>query len=485
MLNNREPIIIQGGMGVAVSGWQLARAVSLTGQLGVVSGTTLDLVLARRLQLGDPDGHFRRALSEFPLPGVADRILDRYFIEGGKPAGAPFRAAPMASPQPSRDHLELIVLANFVEVFLAREGHDGLVGINFLEKIQLPTLPSLFGAMLAGVDYILMGAGIPRTIPGILDSLAAGDPVELAYHVEGAGAQEQYVTTFDPVKFCEGQLPWLARPKFLAIISSATLATMLARRATGYVDGFVVEGPTAGGHNAPPRGAVQLNHRGEPIYGPRDVPDLPALVALGRPFWLAGSYGDPHRVLEALEAGAAGVQVGTAFAFCHQSGLNPEIRRRVLNMSREGGLDVKTDPLASPTGFPFKVVELAGSISEEEVYQQRQRVCDLGYLRHAYKAADGTIGWRCASEPVDSYVRKGGDIQDTLGRKCICNGLASNVGLAQVRKQGGAEKPLVTSGDEVREVARFLPSPDADTYSAEDVVAYLLSAVETGTVATR
>ena len=30
----------------------------------------------------------------------------------------------------------------------------------------------LYGAMLAGVDYVLMGAGIPRTIPGILDSLA-------------------------------------------------------------------------------------------------------------------------------------------------------------------------------------------------------------------------------------------------------------------------------------------------------------------------
>jgi nitronate monooxygenase len=302
--------------------------------------------------------------------------------------------------------------------------------------------------------------------------------------VEGAGPEEQYVTSFDPVAFCDGQLPWLERPKFLAIISSATLATMLARKANGYVDGFVIEGPTAGGHNAPPRGAVQLNERGEPIYGPRDIPDLPAIAALGRPFWLAGSYGDPQRVLEALEAGAAGVQVGTAFAYCNESGLDPEIRRQVLELSRAGRLDVKTDPLASPTGFPFKVLELADSISQEDVYQQRRRVCDLGYLRHAYKAADGTIGWRCGSEPVEAYVRKGGDIQDTQGRKCICNGLTSNIGLAQYRRQDGPEKPLVTSGDEVRDVARFLPTPAATSYSAEDVVAYLLSAVETSTVAT-
>ena len=71
-------------MGAAVSGWKLARAVSLTGQLGVVSGTALDVVLARRLQLGDPDGHLRRALDMFPFPEIAQRVLQRYFIPGGK-----------------------------------------------------------------------------------------------------------------------------------------------------------------------------------------------------------------------------------------------------------------------------------------------------------------------------------------------------------------------------------------------------------------
>lgn len=36
------PKIIQGGMGVGVSNWRLANAVSKLGQLGVVSGTALD-----------------------------------------------------------------------------------------------------------------------------------------------------------------------------------------------------------------------------------------------------------------------------------------------------------------------------------------------------------------------------------------------------------------------------------------------------------
>src|SRR3974377_1033874 len=142
-----HPIIIQGGMGVAVSGWPLARAVSRLGQLGVVSGTA--------------------------------------------PA-----------------------------VFLAKEGQQGPVGVNYLEKIQLPTLPSLYGAMLAGVDYILMGAGIPRAIPGALDLLAQGQPATLPLDVQGALPGEKTTITFDPRDFCGAAPEPLNRPLFLGIAAS-------------------------------------------------------------------------------------------------------------------------------------------------------------------------------------------------------------------------------------------------------------------------
>lgn len=478
MTSTRNPVIIQGGMGAAVSSWQLAQAVARTGQLGVVSGTALDAILARRLQLGDPDGHLRRAMAEFPLPGVADRILDRYFIPGGKAPTAPFRLSPMPSATPSRELEELVVMGNFVEVWLAGEGDAGLVGINYLEKIQAPTLPSLFGAMLAGVDYVLMGAGIPRLIPGILDRLAEGEAVEMPLDVDGAERDERFMARFDPRKFCGETPPWIHRPKFLAIVSSPTLATMLTRKANGRVDGFVVEGPTAGGHNAPPRGAVQLNDRGEPIYGDRDVPDLAAFRALERPFWLAGSYGSPERLVEAIDAGAAGIQVGTALAYCDESGLAPAIKRRVIDMCRRGTLDVVTDPIASPTGFPFKVLSLPGSLSEEAVYHQRDRVCDLGFLRRAYRRPDGTLGWRCQGEKVGAFVQKGGCEEDTVGRKCVCNGLLANIDLGQVRDAGWCEPPLVTSGDDVRGITRFLPSLTATSYSARDVIRHLLSLVQ-------
>ena len=157
-----SPLIIQGGMGVAVSSWPLARAVAAAGQMGVVSGTALDVVFARRLQLGDPGRQLRQALAAFPYPAMAKRILDRYYVPGGKSPDEAFRPCPLPSHTPSHEQLELLVAANFVEVYLAKAGHHGPVGINFLEKIQTPLLPSLFGAMLAGVDYVLMGAGIPR-----------------------------------------------------------------------------------------------------------------------------------------------------------------------------------------------------------------------------------------------------------------------------------------------------------------------------------
>ena len=460
-------------MGVAVSGWPLARVVSEAGHLGVVSGTALDTVMARRLQLGDVGGPVRRALAAFPVPKAAERILSRYYVAGGKHADQRFRSIPMKRDKPSRNLEDLIVAANFVEVFLAREGHSGLVGINYLEKLQAPTLPSLYGAMLAGVDYVLMGAGIPRGIPPVLDRLAQGLPVELKLDVKEAGRDDDFSVRFDPAGMMSGPVPRVKRPLFLAIVSSHILAVMLARKIEVPVDGFIIEAPTAGGHNAPPRGKLQLNEAGEPIYGDRDVPDLSVIRELGLPFWLAGGYSEPEQIREALDLGAAGVQVGTPFAYCEESGFDPDVKRRVLELSRRAGVRVSTDPLASPSGFPFKVVQMDGTLSESDVYETRTRICDSGYLRTAYRQADVKIGGRCPAEPVDDYVSKGGVLRDTVGRMCLCNALTASVGLGQIQRQGSPEPTIITSGDAVTDVARFL-APDADSYTALDVIHQLL-----------
>ena len=486
-------------MGAGVSSWVLAREVSSLGQLGVVSGTALDTILVRRLGLGDVNGAVRRALAAFPAQDVATRVLKRYFRAADTQAGA----VPVTSPAMHDDELHerqephaspkfgliplqrakltterewLIILANFVEVFLAKEGHSGVVGINYLHKIQFPVLPSLYGAMLAGVDVVLMGAGIPGEIPAVMDDLAQHKNVSVALDVLDPGDQK-FSLHFEPAKLWDSEhlaVPApLLRPQFLAIVSSATLARALLKKAPGGINGFVVEAPIAGGHNAPPRGPQHLSDRGEPVYGERDEVDMSQMVGLGAPFWLAGGYATREKMLAAIAVGAQGIQVGTAFAFCEQSGLDPTLRERFLAGVLHDEREVFTDPEASPTSFPFKVASLEGTLSDRDVYATRPRVCDLGYLRRAYRKADGTVDYRCPAEPLEDYVHKGGKASDTIGRKCLCNSLMANIGLGQTRADGYTEPALLTAGNDLECIKKYI-SEGHLTYGAKDVIDSLL-----------
>ena len=146
--------LIQGGMGVYVSNWRLARAVAMERPgitAGTVSGTALDVVYVRMLQLGDPGGHLRKALAAFDMQfgvEIGQKILDRYFIDGGKAPSARFKNAPKqmvraldgsdiiplpvtpvgaAAPEPvelalEQETVELLIATGFSEVWLAKEG---------------------------------------------------------------------------------------------------------------------------------------------------------------------------------------------------------------------------------------------------------------------------------------------------------------------------------------------------------------------------
>ena len=468
------PLVIQGGMGIGVSNWTLAQAVASAGYMGVVSGTCMDSLLVRRLQDGDPGGHLRRAISRFPMPDVGAEVVRKYFLEDGR-EGAPYKLLSMYRQAMSAAREQVTVLANFVEVHLAKEGHQGEVGINLLTKVQMPNLASLYGAMLAGVDYVLMGAGIPKEIPGVLDAFAEGRPASMPLDVEGLARGEKEMLTFDPRDHWDGPPPKLKRPKFLPIISADSLARMLLKKSTGRIDGFIIEAPTAGGHNAPPRGQTVYNERGEPQYGERDEVNLEAMRELGLPFWLAGGSGSPEGLEKALEQGAAGIQVGTLFAYADESGIDRDLKDRVLQQALTGEIDVVTDGRASPTGFPFKVVQLEGTNARKKPYEARTRVCDLGYLRTAFKREDGRVDYRCPAEPVDTYVKKGGKVEATVGRKCLCNALMADIGHGQLQKDGQTERPLLTSGDDLQNIHRFLDG--RARYSARDVLDFLVSGV--------
>ncbi len=248
---------------------------------------------------------------------------------------------------------------------------------------------------------------------------------------------------------------------------------MLTRRIKGDMAGFIIEKPLAGGHNAPPRGQMKFTADGQPIYGARDVVELEIIRQLGLPFWLAGGYGSPEKRKEALALGAAGIQVGTPFALSMESGMAPDLRRRLVAKALAGKAKVFTDAKASPTGFPFKVAELEGTLSDPPIYAQRRRVCDLGFLREVYRKPDGALGYRCAAEPEKAYLAKGGDPSQLEGRKCLCNALLANIGLGQRLADGSSELPLLTLGDDFVHIDRFA-SVERPEYSAADVIRHLL-----------
>lgn len=471
MTESRWPSIIQGGMGVAVSTWPLARAVSRAGHLGVVSGTGIDTVLVRRLQDGDADGQMRRALAAAPWPDLVQSVLSRFFRPEGRRPGQAYASLPKWSLDTSRSRTSIGVLGGFVEVWLAKVGHPGLVGLNLMTKIALPNLAVLYGAMHAGVDVVLMGAGIPKEIPGALDTLAQHLPTRMRCDVVGIPSAEFPWIEFEPMDFDSEVSASLHRPAFFPIIASHSLATMLSRKANGSIEGFVVEGPTAGGHNAPPRGPKQFDAAGQPIYGPRDEVDLEALADLGYPFWLAGGMGSPTGLQYAQEHHATGIQVGTLFAFCRESGLASTLKQSVIDAVREECVTVFTDPLGSPTGFPFKVASVPATLSDPQRYRSRVRVCDVGYLREAYRDDKGRFQFRCAAEPVAAYVRKGGTVEETEGKKCLCNGLMAAAGFPQV--SGDTEEAaIVTSGDGL-DALRRLVSEGHEQYTAQEVLDYL------------
>ncbi|MEK7535064.1 MAG: nitronate monooxygenase [Patescibacteria group bacterium] len=474
--------IFQGGMGVAISNWNLARTVSLLGQVGIVSGTGLAIVISRRLQNGDKDGMIRQALEHFPIPKMGRMIWDQYFVEGGKDPKKPFKSIPMPSHEPSYVSQALLIFSNFVEVWLAKRGHNGLIGVNYLEKLQAPRLPEMFGAILAGVDFVIAGAGLAIGFPDVLDRLMSFETATYNLGVvNDYGLNFAFPMQFNPASVMpknDFQALGLSQPGCLGIVSTAAAANILDSKSGRRFDGWVVEGPRAGGHNASPRKSTELNERGEPIYDMdgKDNPGLDAIRELGLPYWLASEQCSPKALQAAPGLGANGVQIGTAFSICEESGHQLETKLQAIAEIKAGTYDVFTDPLASPSGYPFKVVLRSGTMGDESCYTKRNRICDLGYLRHAYADADGKIGWRCPAEPVEDYLRKGGKVGDTVDRKCICNGLMGTLGLGQVRKKSGyVEPPIITSGDDVA-FLEHLPLGSNGLYGARDVIDYVLGA---------
>lgn len=487
LLSRIEEIqLIQGGMGAGVSNWRLARAISSSGRgLGVVSGVALGNIVARRLEEGDTE--IRDAILEFPNEKIANQMIKGYFVPKERiDRNKPYRPFPFPNFSISKDGdfknialpsrlEELIVASTFAEIYLAKQGHDNPVGINLLYKIEWPTLPALYGAMLAGVDVVLIGAGLPRTIPNVLDGLSKNEETTMEATVTNG---KNYRFYFNPKKII-GNPTELKRPPFLAIINGH-----LAARGVSKADGYVVEGPNAGGHNAPAR-SKSLTESGEPAFGEKDNLDLEAFqrfliknmgernLPKQQPYWFAGCY--TNRLQEAMHSGAQGIQVGTPFAFSHESGIPLDAKRKLIKQIMENGIQVFTDPYASPSGFPFKVMQVSGSLSDKIIYEGRNRDehgCNIGHLTELIEVDEHLIT-RCSGEPLKDYLRKGGTIEDTIRRTCLCNALVSTIGLGNP-----GEPPIYTSGKSHEAVKILAENSLAKTgdiiYPASKVIDYIL-----------
>ncbi len=487
----RESLVISNGMGVGITTYDHARAVALAAKdlelpvLSVVSGTGLPNLLVERLHRGNEE--VLEALYAFN-PDITAEILHDYLPNGPKPDE---RHKIPPKPQVLWSGSEgiksrynnLAVAAGFCEAYLAKRDSKGKphgqpIGINVLEKVQLVHLPILLGAMIADVDYVFVGAGVPNQIPKVLDSFARGETARYRLYVEGT--KDDYFLSLDPRPYLkEGQE--LRRPKFYAIVSFDTLATYLETKVGG-VDGYVVEGcfgtdpiePQAGGHNANPRLVLVDGQKiesywddGQPKYGPKDVPNLGKIIGLGKPVYLAGGQDD--KLPEALALGAAGIGVGTDFALDDESGMRRDLKQQARVAAADGSLVVKTT-CWSPTGFAFQVAQMEGTLSDPDVFGARERVCSIGHLVQIVANQKGELLFNCPAMPEEEYRSNGGTIADISGFRCLCPALTATAGFPNLMKNGEPEPPIVTLGkklDTVEELTNLRPD---HSYTAREVL---------------
>jgi nitronate monooxygenase len=449
------PKIIQGDLDAMVATWPIAKAVAATGQLGVVSGTLLPVITARRLQLGDSGGHLRRAFDEFTHGEVARRVWEDFFRPGGKTPEAPFE-------QPLQPHFEqgpalteLAVMAGFSEVFLAREGRHGPVAIHFSERAKLPLLPTLYGALLAQVDCVIV-AGQDADVAVGIARLCAGNEAGVRVRLVDDPAESGPECCFNPQVLGNQAPATLPQPRVLLMGHSTAQLAAQVREAGVPVDGVILRQE---GGSEPPGEA-----------------ELAGLRALNLPFWLGGLPATADGLAGVLAAGGAGLLVSTPFHYCEESELAADWKAEVFRQSRQAPARLAVEFVSAPVGHEVPIAKVAGSALDEDEFARRERFCDVGFLRQLYRREDGSVGYRCPGETVACHHAKGGDPEAAAGQRCFCNGMLAALGLGQVRSGFGVERPLLPAGEDLKGLARFCP-PNARGFSAADVVQQLLEGV--------
>ncbi len=334
--------IIQGGMGVGVSLHPLASAVAREGGVGIVSSACLDRLVSKRT---------------------------------GK----------------KRNSYE----AAYEEVSLAKSS-GGIAGINIMCALARDYNDSVKGALDAGADVIISGAGLPLTLP------AVQDPKDTA---------------------------------LIPIVSSARALDIICKKweKLGYrPDAVVLEGPLAGGHLGFKMDQIATNeNKLENLLPPvRDMAkkygDFPIIVAGG-----IYTYDD---ITGYLKEGAAGVQMGTRFLATEESSASSDYKGSVV-AARESDIIVAYDP-GSPCGLPFRIIRQS-PMYVSALSKKRAPKCDKGYVLQ--KDSEGKYSICPAKISNEHHF-------------CICNGLLSSAGYNE-----NEEEPLYTVGTNASRIDKIIP----------------------------
>jgi nitronate monooxygenase len=332
--------IIQGGMGVGVSLAPLASAVAKEGGVGIISSACLDRLVSKRT---------------------------------GKKVNT-YEAA-------------------YEEVSLAKSS-GGFTGINIMVALVRDYESSVRGAIDAGADFIISGAGLPLSLPAIQP------PKDTA---------------------------------LIPIVSSARALDLICKKweRLGYrPDAVVLEGPLAGGHLGFKMDQIDLeSNKLENLLPPvkesaMKCGDFPVIVA-------GGIYTHAD-ILKFLRMGADAVQMGTRFLATEESSASSAYKLSVLKSKKED-IVVAHKP-GSPCGLPFRVLK-DSPMYVSAIRRLRPPKCDKGYV--LLKDSEGKFT-RCPAKESNEECF------------CICNGLLSSAGYNPDK-----EEPLFTVGTNAYRVNRL------------------------------
>jgi nitronate monooxygenase len=182
----------------------------------------------------------------------------------------------------------------------------------------------------------------------------------------------------------------------IVVLGTATsVAEAQALEASG-VDAVVVQGAEAGGH----RGTFLSSFEDSLVPLAELVPA--AVAAVSAPVLAAGGIVDGAGIAAALDAGAAGVQIGTAFLFTPEC----EAPRAWLAALREGDT-VVTPAYSGRPGRAARTPFLAELMAHEPLPYPLQRavIADLALVDGYGFYLGGTAAPRARELPVDGLVR--------------------------------------------------------------------------------